>query len=134
MSAYECVLASTHISFQCGLVHSAYSLTRGWYAVAIQIEDFATTTSTTPLSSIPLQFLVYVFDSSASCASRPELVSPTPPDGSCYPVATGSSWSARIVARSGSSSVRYPLKHNKFKAYIMLYICSSSLAHYTQTA
>ena len=95
------------ISFQCALTFTANSLSTGWYAVALQIEDFASTTSTTPLSSIPLQFLVFVFSSSASCASRPELVGVTPLDGSCYPVAPGSTWSARIVAQSGSSSVRY---------------------------
>jgi len=31
------------------------------YAVAIQIEDFATNNATTALSSVPLQFLVSVF-------------------------------------------------------------------------
>ena len=121
-----------NLSFQCGLVHSAYSLSRGWYAVAIQIEDFATTTSTIALSSIPLQFLVYVFDSSASCASRPELVSPTPPDGSCYPVATGSSWSARIVARSGSSSVRYALTQSMYGTCFHVFVDHS--LHTTRTA
>ena len=95
------------MSIQCALIISANTLNNGWYGVALQIEDFASTTSTTPLSSIPLQFLVNVFDSSASCASRPELVGATPPDGSCYPVASGSTWTARIVAQSGSSSVRY---------------------------
>ena len=91
---------------QCALVYSANSVSNGWYAVAIQVEDFTSTASTTPLSSIPIQFLILIFDSSASCASRPELVGVTPPDGSCYPVAPGSTWSARIVAQSGSSSIR----------------------------
>ena len=91
---------------QCALVINANSLSNGWYGVALQIEDFASTSSSTPLSSIPLQFLVFVFSSSSSCASRPELVGVTPPDGSCYPVPSGSTWSARIVAQSGSSSVR----------------------------
>ena len=31
-----------------------------WYAVAIQVEDFIDTTSTDPLSSVPVQFLIYV--------------------------------------------------------------------------
>lgn len=94
-------------SLQCALTFTANSLSTGWYGVALQVEDFASTNSTTPLSSIPLQFLVFVFSSSASCASRPVLVGVTPPDGSCYPVAPGSTWSARIIAQSGSSSVRY---------------------------
>lgn len=95
------------LHMQCALIITANSLSTGWYGVALQIEDFASTTSTTPMSSIPLQFLVFVFSSSASCASRPMFVGVTPPDGSCYPVASGSTWTARIVAQSGSSSVRY---------------------------
>ncbi|CAF1642333.1 unnamed protein product, partial [Adineta ricciae] len=31
-----------------------------WYAIALQIEDFINTTSTVPMSSIPIQFLIYV--------------------------------------------------------------------------
>lgn len=78
------------------------------------------------MSSTPLQFLVFVFSSSAACASRPALVSPTPPDGSCYPVASGSTWSARIVAQSGSSSVRldYITLVIHYKYYFIIY-CTS---------
>ncbi|XP_053395370.1 mucin-like protein [Mercenaria mercenaria] len=51
--------------------------TTGYYAVAIQIEDFVNGTSTTPLSSIPLQFLVYVY-SGSGCIDASQFVSPTP--------------------------------------------------------
>lgn len=77
------------------------SLVPGWYGVAVQIEDYNQTTSNTPLSSIPLQFLVFVSTSYGNCNSnyyRPQLVGETPPDGSCYPVVLESTWSARIVA------------------------------------
>ena len=90
---------------QCTLVYTANSTNSSWYAVALQIEDFLSTTSTTPLSSIPVQFLAYVFNSTMPCASAPELVDVTPPDGSCHPVAFGSTWSARIVAQAGSDSI-----------------------------
>ena len=78
----------------------------GLYAVALQIEDFATTTSTTPLSSVPLQFIVEVFTSTVSCASgtQPELVGVTRVDGSC--VGVPSTYQERIVAKSGDSSVK----------------------------
>ncbi|CAF4391641.1 unnamed protein product [Rotaria sp. Silwood2] len=41
-----------------------------WYAVAIQVEDFISTTSTTPMSSIPVQFLIYV-QPQPSCLDKP---------------------------------------------------------------
>ena len=58
--------------------------------------------SQTPLSSVPLQFLVLVFESQELCGSRPELVpGETPPDGSCIPVELGTTYRAGIVATSG---------------------------------
>lgn len=88
---------------QCAFTFYGWHHTPGWYGVAIQIEDYDRTTNTL-LSSIPLQFLVFVPTTDASsCYDRPQLVGATPPDGSCYPVAYGSTWSAHIVA-SGSSA------------------------------
>ncbi|CAF0808852.1 unnamed protein product [Adineta steineri] len=43
-----------------------------WYAVAIQIEDFADLNSTTPLSSVPVQFLINVY-ASPKCLVAPIL-------------------------------------------------------------
>ncbi|CAF4410158.1 unnamed protein product, partial [Rotaria magnacalcarata] len=31
-----------------------------WYSVALQVEDFINTTSNSPMSSVPVQFLIYV--------------------------------------------------------------------------
>ena len=69
--------------------------------MALQIEDFASPTDTTPLSSIPLQFVVHVFTpmSTQPCSSRPELVGTTPQDGSSFCVSSLSSWSTAIIAR-----------------------------------
>ncbi|CAF1519231.1 unnamed protein product [Rotaria magnacalcarata] len=41
-----------------------------WYAVAVQVEDFINKTSTTPMSSIPVQFLIYVMPA-LTCTSSP---------------------------------------------------------------
>ncbi|CAF3486532.1 unnamed protein product [Rotaria sp. Silwood1] len=41
-----------------------------WYAVAIQVEDFINETSTTPMSSVPVQFLIYV-QPQPSCSNQP---------------------------------------------------------------
>ena len=94
-------------SFQCSLQYTANTLGTGWYAVALQIEDFTSPSSTTPLSSIPLQFLVNIYITSSGCASRPELTGSTIVDGLCIGVPFGATWSNRIVAQSSSTSVRY---------------------------
>ena len=65
-------------------------------------------TSTTPMSSIPIQFLINVFVSSQPCGTKPTLVpGETPPDGSCIPVPFGTTYHAGIVASTGSPGVRY---------------------------
>ena len=63
-------------------------------------------TDTTPLSSVPVQFVVRVtLFLSSPCASRPELVGNTPLSGSYFEVPFHTSWSAMITARvSGSST------------------------------
>ncbi|VDI07666.1 Hypothetical predicted protein [Mytilus galloprovincialis] len=43
----------------------------GWYVVAVQIEDFATRQYTNPFSSLPLQFMVYIYAFNTSCDSKP---------------------------------------------------------------
>jgi len=72
------------------------------YVAALQIEDFASTTDTVPLSSIPLQFIIEVFNSTAACASnQPEIVGRT----RCIEVS--STYRERIVAESGASNIRF---------------------------
>ncbi|CAF5073557.1 unnamed protein product, partial [Rotaria sp. Silwood1] len=44
-----------------------------WYAVAIQVEDFIDGTSTTPLSSVPVQFLIYV-QAQPACSKEPVII------------------------------------------------------------
>ena len=82
----------------------------GFYGAAINVEDFISSTSTIPLSSIPLQFLLDVFSSPQMCTegSRPTLVpGETPEDGSCIAVPFGSTYSALLVADSGGADVRW---------------------------
>ena len=76
------------------------------YAVALQIEDFASTTATVPLSSVPLQFLVNVYTSTGSCGTStpPEFVGITRVDESC--VGVPSTYREPIIAQSASSSIR----------------------------
>lgn len=57
-------------STSCLLYVNATTATAGLYAAAIQIEDFATSNSTTALSSVPLQFLIWVKIMNSNCTTR----------------------------------------------------------------
>ena len=104
--AWVCLSTFYYFIFQstCTLNYSYVYDTAGYYGVAIQIEDFANSFSTTPLSSIPLQFLVEVFTSSSACASAPTFISPTPPNGGCYEAIQGVTLTIEIRIRTGTTS------------------------------
>ncbi|CAF3739377.1 unnamed protein product [Rotaria sp. Silwood1] len=44
-----------------------------WYAVSVQVEDFISTSSTTPMSSVPVQLLIYVMPE-PSCSTKPIII------------------------------------------------------------
>ncbi|CAF3806571.1 unnamed protein product [Rotaria sordida] len=64
-----------------------------WYAVAIQVEDFIDTTSMTPMSSVPVQFLIYV-QSQPACSIEPIIF----PLDRCLEVQVGVSISFNLSA------------------------------------
>ena len=70
----------------------------GFYAVAIQVEDFFNASSTVAMSSVPVQFLVEVI-SIASGLNPPTFVGTTPVNGSY--IAVGNTYQQQITARSG---------------------------------
>ena len=81
----------------------------GYYAVAIQLEDFLPG-STTLLSSVPLQFLLLTYDTSnptSSCALAPVIVS-IPPDlpsaGDTVTVQVTVLYTAMVIAQTGCSN------------------------------
>jgi hypothetical protein len=78
----------------------------GDYAVALQIEDFVSPMDITPLSSVPVQFVVRVEDifSNPPCNSQLEFVGTAPLDGTCIGVPFNTSWNARITARVSNRS------------------------------
>ncbi|KAL3881494.1 hypothetical protein ACJMK2_027926 [Sinanodonta woodiana] len=86
----------------CTLTYNA-NASSGYYAVAIQMEDF-TPGSTTPLSSVPIQFLVNVYSISHVCNSVPEFLPPTRPDGDIVTVDPSGTYTDRIVAKGRASS------------------------------
>ncbi|CAC5424640.1 unnamed protein product [Mytilus coruscus] len=86
----------------------SYNATRstGWYAVALQIEDFQKTTDAVPFSSVSLQFLIFVANSNASCASRPVLPQNIITDGSIHHSSVNTIFNESIIARSGAVTLR----------------------------
>lgn len=54
----------------CILWINATTALTGLYAAAIQVEDFANVSSTTALSSVPIQFLIHIKSISSSCVTR----------------------------------------------------------------
>ncbi|XP_053403678.1 uncharacterized protein LOC123566560 [Mercenaria mercenaria] len=81
-----------------------------YYLVALTIEDFpagpisldgVTVPLNRPLSSVPLQFLIYVENATTSCTSNPVFID-TPADGSEYIVTNSSTWSQRVYVQGKS--------------------------------
>ena len=96
-----CFLYCFSLFIQCNIQYTANETT-GLYAVALQIEDFASTADTLPLSSIPLQFIIEVYNSTAPCPSnQPKIV------GGTRCVRVSSTYREHIVAQSGSWNIRF---------------------------
>ena len=76
----------------------------GYKVAAVMIEDFLSE-SDTPLSSVALQFLVFVFQRIRRCSAIPRFIPPTiTSHGACVAVPPGKSFHTRLVVDSGSSS------------------------------
>ena len=73
-----------------------------YYVAALMIEDFIPG-STQPLSSVALQFLVLVNSSTEPCYQRPEFIDPTLPQGTCYGIQAGETFTTQIIATSNHS-------------------------------
>ncbi|CAF3566661.1 unnamed protein product [Rotaria sp. Silwood1] len=54
------------------------TLANMYVAVALQIEDYYTSTSSTPMSSVPLQFLFYGYDTPSGCSTPPAIIGNRP--------------------------------------------------------
>jgi hypothetical protein len=68
-------------SSNCTLVFTL-PITGKYYACALQIEDYFNSSSTAPMSSVPIQFLFYAYTPSGSaCATRPSIIGDRPNRG-----------------------------------------------------
>jgi hypothetical protein len=56
-------------------------VTSKYYACALQIEDYYNSSYTTPMSSVPIQFLFYAYTSSGSCSTPPVIIGDRPNRG-----------------------------------------------------
>ncbi|KAJ8308075.1 hypothetical protein KUTeg_012949 [Tegillarca granosa] len=83
--------------------------TNGWYAVALTIEDYprsaismggTTILPTTPISSVPIQFLINTPSMSGSCQERPIFVNNTPPENQLLVIKASQSLNIRFYAAS----------------------------------
>jgi RHS repeat-associated protein len=80
----------------------------GMFAVAIQIEDFYDRLETIPFSSVPLQFLVNVYQPSSindTCYSKPTFVWPTRRNGACVAIPLNNTFSENFIAQSGGAGI-----------------------------
>lgn len=89
--------SSISLSSNCILNITGTSLT-AWYAGSIQVEDFSTSTSTTALSSIPIQFLIYVY--APKICPVPTLTGPS----TCIDVQVGVSTTVTLTATNNCGS------------------------------
>ena len=97
----NCIVIRCHT-----LCHHNASGALGWYAVAIQVEDFVTPSSTVAMSSVPVQFLVLVEEIIIPPdLATPTFVGSTPADGVCIEV--GSAYRQQITARSRGEGATY---------------------------
>ena len=76
----------------------------GFNAVALMIEDFAPG-SQQPLSSVSLQFLVFVFSSTESCALTPQFIYPTIPQGLCVAIPSNTNFTTQLRASGYNFSI-----------------------------
>ena len=90
-------------SDSCTITYEA-TIGTGFNAAALMIEDFIPG-SQHPLSSVALQFLVFVVASDESCSLQPEFIDPTLPSGLCLAIPPGATLSTQLVATSHSASV-----------------------------
>ncbi len=81
-SPTQAIPGSVLIGSNCTLVFNLSSAQTGQYfAVALQIEDFYNSAATTPMSSVPVQFLFYAVAAPSNCSVRPAIIGARPNRG-----------------------------------------------------
>ena len=89
----------------CSLLYRSTGGDVGFKAVAIIMEDFSVsdTAYNLPLSTVALNFLVFVYRSNLNCSTGvPEFIKPTPPHMACIAIPRGMQYDGRIVIDTNS--------------------------------
>ncbi len=82
----------------CSLIMTP-TVSQVYYAAAIMVEDFYSSASiVTPLSSTPVQFLIFIYDSPTGCSTLPIITGPYS-DQSCLDVKVGIPFSFTVTAQ-----------------------------------
>ncbi|KAL3868276.1 hypothetical protein ACJMK2_041103, partial [Sinanodonta woodiana] len=89
----------------CKIQYTPMGTGSGYYAVAVQVEDFPATGGIVPYSSVPVQFLVQIYASNRGCFGVPEFLKPTKLDGEVTYIREGISHKEKIIARSSVPNV-----------------------------
>ena len=77
----------------------------GVYAVALQVEDYASASSAEAMSSVPVQFLVEVVRATTPPSVRPPtFVGDTPSNSDCCSITTEKPYELRITAMGGEEN------------------------------
>jgi hypothetical protein len=68
------------IGNNCTIIFTLHHVSQ-YYAVALQIEDYYSSSSTTPMSSVPVQFLFYSYTIPSGCSTPPAIIGNRPNRG-----------------------------------------------------
>ena len=79
----------------------------GSYAVAIQLEDYVNEGATDPMSSVPVQFILYVYPSDQDCDQAPQFIEPTPEGDSCVTFDVDMEYTSQIVVQTKDQFTGY---------------------------
>lgn len=95
-------IKNANLSSNCILEFDATNASIGWYAVAIQIEDFKSSDQL-PLSSIPIQFLILVEETKHKiCLEQPKIIEPL---DTCYVGQLNVPVNKVVIARSDCENI-----------------------------
>lgn len=73
------------------------TLINKFYAVALQVEDYYSSSSTTPMSSVPIQFLFYSYAAPSGCSIPPVIIGARP-NRACIGTPIGSNVTEYVIA------------------------------------
>lgn len=76
------------------------------------------------MSSVALQFMIYVLNSTELCDDAPNVLNLMNDNGTVASIALNSSFFQTIIADSGSTSVRYCMSKSKQNTHNQLFVSS----------